>query len=306
VIEIKIDRLNDDVALAVLVAGAWIVGEGVLHARWARISLPPDAFRLTRSFRYGLGGATLYAMYDYQGYNTVCFIGGEVKRPEVTIPRSIIVAIAAVGALYLSMNFAIIGVLPWQEAAQSKFVVSDFIGHLRGPRAASIMTVLILVTTLASVFGVMLGMSRVPFAAAADGRFFSVFARIHPVGHFPSFSTLFVGIASAACCLLDLEAVIKALTVSGIILGSLPAVVAPALLRKAHPDTRLPFRMWLYPLPILVAFAGWTYITATSGTVYILGGLGVLGVGIGAYLWRARKAAEWPWQTAESREPISR
>jgi amino acid transporter len=285
--------------LGVLAAAFWILGEGALHARWDRIVLPANAFRLSSGFWYGLGGATLYAMYDYAGYNTVCGVGGEVVRPEKTIPRSIVVAIVAVAALYLAMNFSIIGVMPWQQAAQSKFVVSDFIAGLQGPRAAAVMTVLILAITLASVFALLLGFSRVPYAAARDGRFFKVFARLHPAGHFPSFSAVFLGIASAACCLLDLDAVIKAVTVNGIILGSLGAVVAPTLLRKLRPDIRLPFRMWLYPLPSLIAFAGWTYIVATSGSVYILSALGLLGIGIGAYFWRARKTAEWPWQGAK-------
>jgi len=148
------------------------------------------------------------------------------------------------------------------------------------------MTVLILATTLASVFGGMLGASRIPYAAAADGRFFRVFAQLHPSGHFPSFSVLFVGIASAACCLLDLESVIRAFTVVSIILGSLTAVVAPTLLRNKRPDIRLPYRMWLYPLPSLIAFVGWSYIVATNGIVYLAIGFVLLGVGTVAYLWR--------------------
>lgn len=287
-------------AVVVLAAAAWIIGEGVLNARWSQISPPTGAFHLTRNFFSGLGGATLFAMYDYGGYTTVCSVGGEVTHPEMTIPRSIVVAILAVGALYFAMNFAIIGVVPWQDAAQSKFIVSDFISLLQGPRAASIMTIFILITTFTCVCGVMLGTAHIPYAAAVDGRFFSAFARIHTVGRFPSFSILFVGFASAVCCLFDLEAVIKVLLVSGVFLGSLPAVLAPTLLRKAHPTIRLPFRMWLYPLPSLVAFAGWTYIISTNGVVYILGGLGATGAGIGAYLWRARKTKEWPYQTSNT------
>jgi amino acid transporter len=291
----RVGRWGIAFALPVLLAAIWIVGEGVLNARWDRISLPAGAFNLSSGFLYGLGGATLYAMYDYAGYNTVCFVGGEVVRPEVTIPRSIVIAVAVVGAFYLSMNFAIVGVIPWREAAQSKFVASDFIGRLHGHRAASLMTILILATTLASLFGGMLGVSRIPYAAAVDGRFFRPFARVHATGDFPSFSVVFIGIASAACCLLDLEVVIKAFTVTSIILGSLTVVVAPTLLRSARPDIRLPFRMWLYPLPSVIAFAGWTYIVATNGAVYIVIGLGLLGIGTAAYMWRARKVAEWPY-----------
>ena len=131
------------------------------------------------------------------------------------------------------------------------------------------------------------------------GRFFHVFARLHPTGHFPSFSVLFVGVVSAICCLLELNALITALMVVYIIIGALPMVAAVTTLRRSRPDIHRPFRMWLYPLPSLVACTGWIYIVATSGLVYILAGLGLLALGIGAYLWRAKRAAEWPFHARQ-------
>ena len=180
---------------------------------------------------------------------------------------------------------------------RSKYVVSDFIAKLHGPRAAAMMTVLILVTAFASVFAGMLGVSRVPYAAAADGRFFRVFARLHPTGHFPSFAVLFIGITSAIACLLDLDALIKTLTVIQTMIQSLALVVAVTMLRRTRPDIMRPFRMWLYPVPSLVAFVGWSYIVVTSGASYILSGFGLLAVGIAAYLWRAKHRSEWPWES---------
>jgi amino acid transporter len=234
-------------------------------------------------------------MYDYLGYNTVCNIGGEVIKPEVTIPRSVVIAVIAVAALYLAMNFSIIGVLPWQDAMKSQYVVSDFITRLHSGPAASVMTVLILVTALASLFGGMLGASRIPYAAAADGRFFAAFARVHPTGHFPSFSVLFVGIASAVCCLFELDALIKAVMVVYVIIGAIPVLAAATRLRRTRPDIARPYRMWLYPLPSIIAGVGWIYIVATSGLSYIIAGVGLLGLGIAGYLWRAKRVGEWPW-----------
>jgi amino acid transporter len=279
----------------VLVAALWIVGEGVLHARLDLITFPPGAWHLSREFFLGLGGATLYAVYDYGGYNTVCSVGGEVMRPESTIPRAIIVSIIVVATLYVSMNFTIIGVMPWQQAMQSTYVVSDFIAGLHGRAAAMVMTILILITSLASVFANMLGISRVPYAAAAQGRFFRVFARLHPDG-FPSWSVRFVGITSALLCLLGLDALIRIVTVSWVVVGSLALVGAPTALRRARPDIRRPFRMWLYPVPSLIALAGWLFVVLTSGVVYILISLLLLAGGVGAYMWRAKRLAEWPFQ----------
>jgi amino acid transporter len=279
----------------VLVAALWIVGEGVLHARLNLITFPPGAWHLSREFFLGLGGATLYAVYDYGGYNTVCSVGGEVMRPESTIPRAIIVSIIVVATLYVSMNFTIIGVMPWQQAMQSTYVVSDFIAGLHGRAAAVVMTILILITSLASVFANMLGISRVPYAAAAQGRFFRVFARLHPDG-FPSWSVRFVGMTSALLCLLGLDALIRIVTVSWVVVGSLALVGAPTALRRARLDIRRPFRMWLYPVPSLIALAGWLFVVLTSGLVYILISLLLLAGGVGAYMWRAKRLAEWPFQ----------
>jgi amino acid transporter len=288
-------------ALGAVVLGAalWIVVEGVRHARLELITVPPGAWHLSREFFFGLGGATLYAVYDYAGYNTVCAVGGEVVRPEVTIPRAIIVAIALVAALYVSMNLTIIGVMPWEQAMRSTYVVSDFIDGLHGRTAASVMTVLILITSLASVFANMLGISRVPYAAAAQGRFFRVFARLHPDG-FPAWSVRFVGITSALLCLLGLDSLIRIVTVSWVVIGSLALAGAPTALRAARPDIRRPFRMWLYPVPSLIALAGWMFIVLTSGLIYILISVLLLSGGVGAYLWRAKRLSEWPFQAGST------
>jgi len=278
----------------VLAAALWIVVEGILNARLDRITVPQGGWQLSREFFVGLGAATLYAVYDYGGYNTVCNVGGEILKPAVNIPRSIIVAIVVVAALYMAMNFTIIGVMPWRQAMQSTYIVSDFIAGLHGRAAASAMTLLILVTSFASVFANMLGFSRVPYAAAAQGDFFRPFARVHRDG-FPSWSVKFIGFMSAALSLIGLDALIRVVTVSWIIVGCLGAVAAPTALRALRPDIRKPFRMWLYPVPSVIAFAGWIFVVSTAGLSYILIGLALLGGGIGAYLWRAARLREWPF-----------
>jgi amino acid transporter len=285
--------------VVIAIAALWIVGDGVLHARLDRIELPPGAWRLSREFFVGLGGATLYAIYDYSGYNTVGSVGGEVLRPEKTIPRAILIAIVAVASLYFAVNLSIIGVVPWERASQSTYIVSDFIASLHGRAAASVMTMLILITSLASVFANMLGVSRVPYAAAAQGRFFAPFARLHRDG-FPYWSVRFVGIVAAAACLLELDSLIRIVTVCWVVVGSLAIVAAPTALRAIRPDIRRPFRMLLYPLPSVIALAGWIFIVLTSGVVYILISLLLLTAGVGAYLWRARHLAEWPFQAGST------
>lgn len=299
----RIGRLAHGLSLVVVLVIGWIIVEGIRHGSAHNLALPPHALRPSSTLWTGLGGATLYALYDYIGYNTVCAVGGEVVMPARTIPRAIILAITLVAALYITMNLAVLAALPWHEAAQSKFVASDLIARLDGPVAAGAMTVLILVVTIAGLFAAMLSLSRVPYAAAVDGRFFRAFARVHPTREFPTFSVGFVGLASAACCLLELDQVIRALSVAGVLLSSLSLVAAPTLLRHARPDVRRPFRMWLYPLPSLVAGAGWSYIVVTSGWPYIVGGLAALVLGVAGYLVLARRQGEWPWRTDSGMAP---
>jgi amino acid transporter len=273
----------------------WVILEGIAHATPQHFGVPAEAFQLSRSFWIGLGGATLYAMYDYTGYQTACYVGGEVIDPQRTIPRAVVLSILIVCTLYVAMSLSIVGVIPWQEAMHSRFVVSDFIGRLHTPPIAALMTVLILVVTFSSIFANMLGTSRVPYAAAEQGQFFRIFARLHPTAHFPSFAVLYVGIASAFCCLWQLDQLIQAAIVISVLTQSIPTVIAVVALRTRQPNIDQRFRMWLYPLPIAIALAGWIYIIATSGAIYALAAFSVLILGIVAYLWRAREAREWPW-----------
>jgi len=291
------------VIMWVVVVGTvlWITFAGLTHFDPSRLSFPRGAFTPSRAFFFGLGGATLIAMYDYGGYNNVCFFAGEVKRPEHVIPRSILWSVLAVAILYLTMNLGILGVVPWQAAIKSTSIVSDFFERLYGSGIARFATVLILWTTFASLFAVLLGYSRVPYAAAVDGRFFRAFARLHATRDFPAFSVLFIGAASTLACLLSLDALINALIVIQVLVQFMAQILAVTLLRRNRPDIARPYCMPLYPVTSIVAFLGWLYILIASGAVYIAAGVGLLIVGVGAYLVRARAAAEWPFDSEKTR-----
>ena len=289
-------RLSVGMWIVVLCTVGWITAAGMLHMDLRRLlDFPAGAFTRSRAFFFGLGGATLIAMYDYGGYNNVCFFAGEVRKPEKVIPRSILWSIAAVAALYLTMNLGIIGVVPWREAIQSTSIVSDFIRRLYGLRWAQVATVLVLLTTVASLFAVLLGYSRVPYAAAVEGRFFRPFARLHPTRRFPGFSVMFIGISSAVACLMTLDVVINALIVIQVVIQFMAQILAVTLIRRKRQDIVRPYRMAVYPVTSVIAFLGWLYILIASGLPYILTGIVLLVFGIAVYLLRARKTAEWPF-----------
>lgn len=262
-----IEKLGKFLWIGVMLTIAWVIFAGITHFNAAlAFDFPPDAFTLQPSFFLGLGAALLVAVYDYWGYYNVNFFAGEVKEPEKTIPRSIILSILAVSAIYIVMNISILGVIPWQEfseAAKSdarKFVVSVMMERLYGPTAGVIATLLIMWTAFSSVFSLLLGYSRVPYAAALDGNYFGIFKRVHPKHHFPYVSLLMMGSIAALFCFLKLADVVAALVVIRIMVQFLAQIIGLLILRKTQPDMPRPFKMWLYPIPAIIAVVGFLYV----------------------------------------------
>src|SRR3954469_2943927 len=204
--------------IGMLATVLWIVASGLTNFN-AKVAFdfPPGAFRFSAGFVAGLGSAMLIAMYDFMGYFDVCYVAGEVRNPERTVPRAVLISVVVVAAIYATMNLSIIAVVPWREAMQSKFIASEFIERLYGARAAGAVTLLVLWTAFASVFALLFGYSRIPYAAAENGHFFKVFARVHPTGRFPHISLLVLGGLSILASLFSLDAVISALLTSRIL-----------------------------------------------------------------------------------------
>jgi amino acid transporter len=245
----------------------------------------------------------LIATYDYLGYYNVCFLGDEVKDPGKTIPRALLLSILLVGCLYILMNVSILGVVPWQEmthTGQSNrglYVVSIFMQRIYGAWAANVVTALVMWTAFASVFSLLLGYSRVPYAAALDGNYFQAFARVHPQHRFPYVSLLALGGVAVLFCFLALADVIAALVVIRITLQFLVQAIGLIVLRIRRPDLPRPFRMWLYPLPALLASMGFVFVlvSRTNSLRQVRYALVILTTGIAIYMVRAWRNKEWPF-----------
>ena len=284
--------------LAVIVTGAFHFDPAVAF------DFPEGAFHFSTGFLFGLGAAARVGIYDYLGYYNICYIGDEVRDPGRVIPRSILISVLAVAIIYIAINLSIIGVVPWREFVpntahpQSDFIVSIFMEKIYGSSVATAFTLLVLWTAFGSVFALLLGYSRIPYAAATDGTFFKVFAKVHPDKHFPHVSLLLIGVIAIAASTLSLGMVIDALITTRILIQFMGQIVAVALLRRDRPDLERPFRIWLYPLPNLVALAGWVFVFSTSGATVILFGLVTLLAGVAAFgLW-TWKTSQWPFAAA--------
>ncbi len=268
---------------AVVLTGALKFNAGIAF------DFPPGAFDFSRGFFLGLGGAMLIAMYDFLGYYDICYVAGEVKEPARVLPKAILISVVAVALIYALMNLSIIGLIPWREAMNSRYIASDFMERAWGPWAGAAITLMILWTAMASVFALLLGYSRIPYAAAVEGYFFAPFGWLHPSGAFPHVSLAVIGLLSIVAGMFSLEAVLPALITARILVQFIGQIGALHWLRSRRPDVDRPFRMWLYPLPSLIALLGWAYIYLTSGWTYVVYGLGVVASGIVAFaLWNRR------------------
>src|SRR6266550_2797469 len=273
----------------------------------ARIAFdfPPGAFSLSLGFLMGLGTASRIGVYDYLGYYDVCYIGDEVQNPGRVIPRSILISTVAVAVIYLAINLSIIGVVPWRTFVpadshpRSNFVVSIFMERMYGPRIATLFTAMILWTAFGSVFALLLGYSRMPYAAAKDGYFFKVFARLHPSGGFPYVSLIVLGVLSIFAGFVSLGMVIDALITTRTLVQFIGQIGAVTLLRRRAPDLPRPYRMWLYPVPSLIALLGWIFIFATTPPMVIAFGLGALLLGVVCFAASSWKRRTWPFEASQ-------
>jgi len=284
--------------MTVIVVGStiWVIFAGMTHFHPAlAFNFPQNAFHLNHGFFIGLGASTLIALYDYFGYNNTCMIGNEISNPGKVIPQSILFSILLTGVIYLVMNLSIIGVLPWREAMNSQAIVSDFMMHLYGGWAANLITVLVLIAAFGSVYAIILGLSRIPYAAAVDGHFFSIFSRLHPKGKFPYVSLLGIGFLSSLACFFSLDNLITSLIVAQTLMQSVALCVAVIFLRRQRPAGSSSYKMPLYPLPALIALVGWIYIIGTSKLQYIALAFLFLFMGLGIFLLRTHKKATWPF-----------
>jgi amino acid transporter len=258
-----IGRFSIVLWIGVLSTLAVVIAAGLPH-------LKLDAFAFWNAPRHdhltgyaGLGAAMIYAVYDYLGYYNIAYLGDEVKDPEKMIPRVIVISILAIAVLYIVMQACIISVLPYDVATKSTSVVADYIRAIIGPSAAKWVSVMILWTAFASIFSVMLGYSRILFAAARDNNFFGVFAKLHATEAYPFVAILFLGAVTAIFVWLPLKHIIAGILSIRALIPFMAQIIGAIVLRVREPGRPRPFRMWLYPLPAIVALGLWAYVVSS-------------------------------------------
>ncbi|MEA2257372.1 MAG: basic amino acid/polyamine antiporter, family, partial [Acidobacteriaceae bacterium] len=272
------------------------------HANLA-FGFPPGAFDLSSAFFTGLGGALLIATYDYWGAYNINFLGAEVRDPGRTIPRAIVWSVGLVGVLYLLLNTSVLGTMPWQELIGQAgtnarlSVAAVVVQRAYGAVAGRVVAALVVWTAFASVYALLLGYSRVPYAAALDDNYFRIFAHVHPRHRIPNVSLLMLAGVSMVFCVLQLGDLVAALVVIRILLQFLLQQAGVMVLRHTQPEMERPFRIWFYPLPPLIAIAGFLYILFSRPHFAreIFFAMVVVLTGTTTYLLRAWRRREWPF-----------
>lgn len=291
----SVGRLSIAMLVVVMLTLAWVIVAGLFEfSPKQAFDFPEHAYRLDGDLVSRTGAAALLAMFNYGGYNNVCNIGGELRRPHETIPRAIIGSVLAVVAIYLLLSTVMLGTIPWQELQESRTLASLFVARtVADPRwasvASAVMNGLILFVTASSLYGIILGYSRIPYAAAKDGQFFSVFARVHPKKHFPHVSLVLIGVASIPFCFLSLGRLVEWLILVQTLMQSIWLCAGVILLSTHRKDIPTPFRMWLFPLPAVIALVMWLYVFVTAQVSGILFTFGFLTAGTLAYWAFARR-----------------
>ena len=297
----SIGKISVFLWVGVIATLLWIIGSGIAHGNFfSPIHHINDGLTINSAFVAAIGFASVKTVYSYLGYYNVCHLGGEIINPSKNIPRSMFISIAGIAILYLLMNMSVVSVIPWQEAKNSQYVLSVYMQQLAGNNAATVLTILILWVAFASVFSATLGYSRIPYAAAADGAFFKVFAKLHPTKKFPHISLIFLGgIAFIFSLLFRLGEVISAILAMRILIQFIGQGIGLLWLRKKRSKSDFPYKMPLFPIPVFVGMAIWLFILISTGIKLICYGLIVISVGTIVYFIKAKLNKEWPFAENE-------
>lgn len=313
-----VGKLTGILWIVVMIAAAAVIVAAFTHFSAHRaFTYPPGAFSLTHgSFWVGFAAGLTIGIYDYLGYNTTAYMGAEIKEPGRVLPRSIIYSIFAIMGIYLLLQIGVLGAVDWHAMINSSNPASQFVGavvlqNAWGDGPAKFFVALILVTALTSVFAGLLGGSRVPFDAAHDGVFFKPFGRLSARSGVPLLGVATVAVVTAAGFLFarhvddtaahpPLSTLIALLTTVMVIVQSMAQIAAVPVLRKRQAALRRPYKMLLYPVPLIIAFAGWATVygwadKANPGVHPIEFSLAWVALGVVAFLGWAKLEKTWPF-----------
>lgn len=230
--------------------------------------------------------ALVAALWAYDGWNNAGMLGSEVEHPQKNLPVALIFGTLVLIAIYLLTNLTYFYILSASEVGSSERVAADAMRRVLGHGGGAAVSVAAMISIFAALNGSILSGSRVPYAMARDGLFFSGIRRVHPKFRTPSAAILLLGVWSSLLLLSGQYQQLYTLVIfpSWILYGMTAASVI--VLRRKRPDLDRPYRVPGYPgVPILFVFVSCAllYSTFRSSPRESGIGLGLIGLGVPFY-----------------------
>lgn len=245
----QVTSLLKTLLLLALVAACFLLGERV--AAPATTLAVPTGLALVGAITIALQGVIV----TYDGWTGPLYFGAEVRDPGRDIPRSMLIGVSTVIAIYMLLNVAFLYVLPIERMAGDKFVAGAAAEALFGARGEALITGLMIVSLLSAVNANQLMASRVPFAMSGDGLVPSRLTQVNSGGT-PTISLLASAGVALALILTGSFNQVLALLAFYFVLNYLLSLTSVFVLRRREPDTPRPYRAWGYPFTTGLALVG--------------------------------------------------
>ena len=276
-------------------ASSAIAGSTLLRQGYGgQASLPPGIWNSLTAF----GAALIPVQFAYGGWQTSCFVAGEVREPQKSLPRGLLLGVLGVIVVYLSVNFVCVHALGPLGLAQTRTPASAVMRLALGENGASIIAVGIAISTAGFLSQSMLTAPRVYFAMAEDGLFFKSLTKLNRA-RVPAFAIALQGALAIVITLsgryeqilnyvISVDVIFFALTAATVFVFRHRAKTNPSSLKASpartpgHPFTTLFF---------IIACCGVAFSTLYRYPQNSAVGLGIMLSGIPVYwFWRTRKA----------------
>jgi basic amino acid/polyamine antiporter, APA family len=241
--------------------------------------------------------AMVAILWAYDGWADLAFVGGEVKDPQRTLPRALLIGTGTVVVLYLAANLVYLYLIPIQAMKQAELVAADVARLVIGPAGVVVVSAAIAVSTFGTLNGSMMTAPRIFFAAAEDGLLPQAIARVDPNTSAPTGAVVLMVVMGVIFILIRTFTQLADQFIIGIWPFYALAVAGVFVLRRTRPELERPYRTWGFPVVPLLFLAGALLLLGNylvSETAAFAIDIGIILSGIPAYAW---------WQWWQKRHP---
>jgi basic amino acid/polyamine antiporter, APA family len=273
--------------------GSWSNFSPAHSGSAATLSMGLSPSQLISAFGIGL----IAVFWAYDGWVYVTWVAGEIKNPQRTVPRAMVLGIIVVAAIYISMNLTYIYAMPLSEIAKHETIAAAAATSLFNPGAANWLAATIALSCFGASASCTLSGARVYYAMAKDGVFFHRMAEIHPKYRTPALSLIGQGLWAAVLTVSGRYDQLYTYVIYGMVLSYTLTVIGLFVLRWKRPDVPRPYRCTGYPwLPAIYILLGswWTINTIVTRPKEALAGTVIVLLGVPGYLYWKRHNRKVP------------